>query len=73
MIKPPCKNCEKRHPGCHGKCEAYIAYKDKRAVAYRLERDRRAMEHPDIWHTYAPYQPMHREKTFIDKDVKDDK
>lgn len=24
-----CKGCEKRYPGCHGKCEAYIAEKEK--------------------------------------------
>ena len=43
-----CKGCEKRYPGCHGKCETYIAEKaihdenkaaadKKRAVEYGLD------------------------------------
>lgn len=73
MIKPPCKDCERRAPGCHGKCEAYIEYKQKHDEAYRRERDMRAIDHPDIYHGYSPYQPMHREKPFIDKDIHKDK
>ena len=29
MKKPPCKDCQKRAPGCHGKCEGYIAFQKK--------------------------------------------
>ena len=25
----PCKDCEKRHEGCHAKCEAYIKAKEE--------------------------------------------
>ena len=28
---PPCKDCEKRHVGCHSSCEDYIAYSENRA------------------------------------------
>lgn len=29
-MKPsPCKDCEKREQGCHGKCQAYIDYRKK--------------------------------------------
>ena len=40
----PCKGCvaPKRHPGCHGTCLEYLAYKaeyDKRKAAYDRERD----------------------------------
>lgn len=24
--KAPCKDCKKRHPGCHGECEAYAEF-----------------------------------------------
>lgn len=26
MIQAPCKGCEQRHEGCHGKCKAYKDY-----------------------------------------------
>ena len=26
----PCKGCEKRAPGCHGPCERYKAFKEKK-------------------------------------------
>lgn len=29
MVKPPCKNCELRYPGCHGKCPEYHRYKEE--------------------------------------------
>ena len=25
-MKAPCKDCEKRYPGCHAKCEEYQAF-----------------------------------------------
>ena len=28
-IKPVCKDCEKRNPGCHSICRDYISYKEK--------------------------------------------
>ena len=27
-----CKDCDKRHLGCHDKCEAYQQYKDERRI-----------------------------------------
>ena len=26
-MKAPCKDCEKRHVGCHGRCEKYLEFK----------------------------------------------
>lgn len=34
--KAPCKDCEKRHEGCHGKCEEYQAFSEERG-RYNLE------------------------------------
>lgn len=28
-LRPPCKDCERRDPGCHDKCPDYISYKVK--------------------------------------------
>lgn len=30
LTTSPCKGCEDRYVGCHGKCEAYIAFKRTR-------------------------------------------
>lgn len=27
--KPPCKDCQDRHPGCHDKCPGYAEWKSK--------------------------------------------
>ena len=32
-MKPPCKGCEDRAVGCHGKCERYEQYKAELAAA----------------------------------------
>lgn len=29
MIKVPCKDCDKRHLGCHSTCEDYKLYKSE--------------------------------------------
>ena len=29
-MEPPCKDCENRSPGCHGRCETYLAYAEER-------------------------------------------
>lgn len=29
MLQPPCKDCEKRHVGCHSSCEDYKMYHDE--------------------------------------------
>lgn len=28
MMRRPCKDCEFREVGCHGKCDAYIQYSE---------------------------------------------
>lgn len=30
LTTSPCKGCEDRYVGCHGKCDAYIAFKSIR-------------------------------------------
>ena len=25
----PCRDCEERHEGCHGKCERYLGWRDE--------------------------------------------
>ncbi len=41
-MKAPCKNCENRRVGCHGKCTTYSLYKDKvdRVRAKKIEEYR---------------------------------
>lgn len=39
----PCRDCPDRYPGCHGKCEKYLAYKLD-TKAYR-ETVKRAWDH----------------------------
>lgn len=29
VIQSPCRRCEKREVGCHGRCEAYLAYQEE--------------------------------------------
>ena len=39
-MKPPCKGCEERFVGCHGRCEQYIQYRksqDRIKAAKKLE------------------------------------
>ena len=40
----PCKNCEKRHPGCHDHCEDYKSVADYRAKEREDLRQRRAID-----------------------------
>lgn len=42
--QPPCKDCEQRHPGCHGSCKSYINYKEKHEQELKTIRERRAKE-----------------------------
>ncbi len=30
MSRSPCKDCERRHPGCHSECEDYRKMKEER-------------------------------------------
>jgi hypothetical protein len=38
MTDYPCRYCQKRHPGCHGGCEAYQAVKQARDSAREAEQ-----------------------------------
>lgn len=41
-MKTPCKDCEKRYVGCHGRCEKYLEFKkanDERLKQKSLEID----------------------------------
>ena len=46
MERTPCYKCNDRKIGCHGRCEAYIAWKErdqKRLAAQHAEREKDAM------------------------------
>lgn len=38
-MKNGCKGCEKRYPGCHDRCETYIAWKEDLLKRKQKERD----------------------------------
>ena len=38
-MKAPCKGCGARHAYCHGKCERYLAFKERLAEAAK-EREK---------------------------------
>lgn len=41
MIMSPCKDCKKRHIGCHDKCDIYLKYKEEiRAFNKKAKEDR---------------------------------
>lgn len=40
-VDPPCKDCTKRHPHCHGECDEYAIFKAKKQIAYN-QAERRA-------------------------------
>ena len=35
LSKPPCYKCPDREPGCHGRCDKYIEWKD----GYQKQKD----------------------------------
>lgn len=37
--KYPCKDCTKRYPGCHSKCEEYLEAKAHRDEAHKKQYD----------------------------------
>ena len=39
MLKYPCKDCNKRYPGCHDKCEAYQDIHKKQQEIYKARKD----------------------------------
>lgn len=47
--KGPCYGCEKRYPGCHGKCEDYKEWRsdfDAKKNAVKEEKMRRIRSYP---------------------------
>lgn len=34
----PCKDCEERHPACHGKCKKYIEWKKEEAEKKEIRK-----------------------------------
>lgn len=45
-IEAPCKDCDERHPHCHGECEKYKEY--KRVSEKNKEEYRKSL----IWEKY---------------------
>ena len=45
-LQAPCKDCENRHPHCHGECELYKKYKEESET--QKEEYRESL----IWETY---------------------
>lgn len=43
-MKSPCYKCEDRHEGCHGSCEAYIEWTNKRAELLAEQNRQREIE-----------------------------
>ena len=41
-MKAPCKDCEKRYIGCHGRCEKYLEF--KKANDERLKQKSREID-----------------------------
>ena len=44
MKTAPCKGCEKRELGCHGKCEAYKEFRKKYDEIIALKRSKEDSE-----------------------------
>ena len=36
----PCKDCQKREIGCHGKCEAYAKFREEKDKEIEARKDR---------------------------------
>lgn len=39
--QPPCKTCDTRSVGCHGRCEKYLSWKTERDKELEIERNER--------------------------------
>lgn len=44
MLKPPCKDCEDREIGCHGKCEAYMEWAKEHEALRENDRTERVID-----------------------------
>lgn len=48
-MKAPCKDCERRHPGCHSKCEEYQTFrKANEEMHERVYQEKRLMTDNEI-------------------------
>ena len=53
IIKNYCKNCDKRHPYCHIRCESYLKYKQQRGFVNDKRREDAVKYHPRLFNTYS--------------------
>ena len=60
MIKSPCYKCEKRYPGCHSRCDVYIAFREKKDEENRKQKEELAFTHPETYGEYGIYRPLSR-------------
>lgn len=40
----PCRECERRHAGCHGDCELYSRFQEERSRAIKNEKYQRWLD-----------------------------
>ena len=51
---PPCKNCEERHPKCHGQCKEYLDFVNLN------EEDKKLRYHNSNYQNYLYDNRKHR-------------
>lgn len=56
----PCRDCDRREIGCHGRCENYIAWSTERTAQLQKARAGRQADSVIIESTYRNKQPMLR-------------
>lgn len=57
MKKAPCKECENRHVGCHGECEAYKTWTED-----RKELNRKIRDDGEAWRAFYDVRKHHLSK-----------
>jgi hypothetical protein len=57
-----CINCEKRHPGCHGKCKDYLDNRAELDAINSLKRYERDTDSYVIEHVYKNEKQTRRNK-----------
>ena len=67
----PCKDCEKRNPGCHDRCEMFAQWKaemEKRKKAERLLTEHTINETAvrEIWRKKRYHRQVHRSWRYED-------
>ena len=59
-MKAPCKDCPDRYPGCHAKCEKYIAWAAWWATVKANER-----RENDLWREHASHIKWRKKRTSV--------